>query len=239
MLPKIVIGVGVLVVLFFLMGTLFRPGFWQDLRPKGNTPLSNVGAPPCPDPLVLKTPVDLDQATSVLYPGQMRGGNFKPHGGFRFDNARNNAVEVRAPMEAYVTDATRYIEMGEVQYMFDFQSDCGIRFRFDHLLTLAPKFAQIAERLPEPKENDSRTTHINKNVKVTEGEIIATAVGFQKTNNVSVDFGVYDMRGKLLSSPQDNAVCWFDLLPASDSAKVKSLPAGDSKSGSQSTLCKP
>ena len=238
MLPKLVIGAGVLVGLFFLMGTLFRPGFWQDLKPKGNTPLSNVGTPPCPNPLVLQTPVDLSKATSVLYPGQMRGGNFKAHGGFRFDNSTNDEIEVKAPMDAYVTDATRYIEMGEVQYMLDFQSDCGIRFRFDHLLTLAPKFAQIAEGLPEPKENDSKTTHINENVKVTEGEVIATAVGFQKTNNVSVDFGVYDMRGKLLSNPQDNAVCWFDWLGEKDAKIVKSLPAGDSESGSQSTLCK-
>ncbi|MBI2011796.1 hypothetical protein HYS91_03435 [Candidatus Daviesbacteria bacterium] len=138
----------------------------------------------------------------------------------------------------YVTDAAKYIEIGEVQYMFDFQNDCGIRYRFDHLLVLSPKFAEIAQNLPEPKENDSTTTRVSGNIKVTTGEVIATAVGFRQNNNTSVDFGVYDMRGKLFSNPQENAVCWFDLLPASDSARVKSLPPGDSKSGLQSTLCK-
>ncbi len=36
--------------------------------------------PACPDPLI-KFPVDLSQATSILYPGQYRGQDYKPHGG--------------------------------------------------------------------------------------------------------------------------------------------------------------
>ena len=238
MLPKILIGVAVLVAFFFLMGSLFRTEFWQDLKPKGNTPLSNIGSPSCPQPIILQTPIDLDKATSVLYPGQERGGDFKAHGGFRFDNAESNEVEVRAPMDAAVTDASRYIEQGEVQYMFDFQNDCGIRYRFDHLLVLSPKLAAIAQNLPEAKELDSNTSRVNGDIKVSKGEVGATAIGFKKNKNVSVDFGVYDMRGKIFSNSQENAVCWFDWLPEEDARIVKSLPPGDSKSGSQSILCK-
>lgn len=239
MLSKILIATLLLgVSVFFVSGFLeHRDEILQNIKPKGNTPLQSLGVPPCPDPLILQTPVDLSKVTAILYPGQVRGGNFKAHGGFRFDNSKFDEIEVRAPIDANFTDASRYIEMGETQYLLDFQNDCGIRYRFDHLLTLSPKFAKIVEGLPEPKVDDSRTTHINGNIKITSGEVIATAVGF-KSGNVFVDFGVYDMRGKVFSNPQDNAICWFDLLPASASAKVKAFPPGDSKSGSQSTLCK-
>lgn len=231
MLPKIIIGIIIVAIGVFALGIITG---------KGQTPpfLTNpTSQSSCPEPLVLQTPVDLTKVTSILYPGQVRGGDFKPHGGFRFDNSKFDEIEVRASLDGVFNEASRYIEQGEVQYMFDFQNPCGIRYRFDHLLVLAPKFAKIADSLPEPKENDSRTTHITENVTVAKGELIATAVGF-RSGNVFVDFGVYDMRGKILQNPRQNAICWFDLLPASDSAKVKSLPPADSKSGSQSTLCK-
>src|SRR3989338_2787942 len=52
----------------------------------------------CPDPLIT-FPVDLSLATSVLYPGQYRGNDYKPHGGFRFDDQETNEIKVIAPME--------------------------------------------------------------------------------------------------------------------------------------------
>lgn len=240
MLPKILIGILVIGGLLFIGNGFLqhKDEFIQNIKPKGNTPLQSLGEPSCPDPLILQTPVDLNKVTTILYPGQERGGNFKAHGGFRFDGVTDNEVEVKAPMDANFTDASRYIEQGEVQYMLDFQNDCGIRYRFDHLLTLSPKFAGIVEKLPEAKEMDSRTTHIKDGIKVTQGEVIATAVGFKNSNNVSVDFGVYDMRGKIFTSPQENAVCWFNLLSKEDAKIVRSLPPGDSKSGTQSTLCR-
>ncbi|QQG43188.1 MAG: hypothetical protein HYW45_03230 [Candidatus Daviesbacteria bacterium] len=236
MLPKVIIGVVLVVLGIMIFGFLTRGGFGPP--PPGFPLVSQSQQPPCPEPLILQTPVDLNQVTSILYPGQERGGDFKPHGGFRFDNSKNDEIEVRAAMDSELQDASRYIEMGEVQYMFDFVAPCGIRYRFDHLLTLAPKFTAMAEKLPKAKVDDSRTTHIEP-VSVKQGEVIATAVGFKNNTNVFVDFGVYDARGKIFSNPRDNAVCWFDLLPPQDSAKVKSLPPADSKSGSTSTLCKP
>lgn len=239
MLSKIIIAVLIVAVaIFFGSGFLqHQDEILQNVKPKGSIPLQNLGLSPCPEPLILQTPVDLSLVTSILYPGQARGGDFKPHGGFRFDNAKDNQIEVRASMDSQLQDASRYIETGEVQYLFDFQSDCGIRFRFDHLLTVVPKFAEVVKKLPEAKEHDSRTTHVEP-VSVKKGEIIATAVGFKNNLNVFVDFGVYDIRGKIFSNPRDNAICWFDLLPKEDTAKAKSLPPADSKSGSQSTLCK-
>ena len=53
---------------------------------KGNV-WQAIGTPPsCPDPLVLASPVNISKVSAILYPGQPRGGAFKPHGAFRFNN---------------------------------------------------------------------------------------------------------------------------------------------------------
>lgn len=237
MLSKVLIIIAVLVGLFFLAG-FFTHGKDEVLRgtPLENASFKNQGTQSCPDPLVLQTPVDIDRVTGILYPGQERGGHFKWHGGFRFDGSAFDEIEVRAPLDAKITDASRYIEQGKVQYMFDFQTDCGLRYRFDHLVTLSPKLEEVAKNLPEPKADDSRTSRVSKDVFVVTGEVIATAVGYEE--NVFVDLGVYDTRGKNpFGNFQENAICWFDLLPASDSARIKSLPLSGPE-GSKSTICK-
>lgn len=205
----------------------------------------------------LASPVDVSHVSSVLYPGQIRGGDYKAHGGFRMDNTTNNNVEVKAPLAAKVTGGSRYIEMDEVQYMFDFETDCGLKYRFDHLKTLSAKLQAAAENLPEPKVDDSRTSRVS-GVRVDQGEVIATAVGFEKSPsgaptgpNVSFDFGLYSTKQKNEASKdaayaqahKENsmalyAICWFDMLPAADAAKIKSLPAGDATSGNKSDYCK-
>ncbi len=204
--------------------------------------------PDCPSPL-LQSPIDVSKATSILYPGQTRGGNYKPHGGFRFDTVKNNQIAVTAPLDAQVVRGSRYIESGEVQYMFDFIAPCGYMYRFDHLLKLTAKYQALAEQFPAASA-DSRTSNINPRVDVKAGEEIATAVGL--TNNTSVDFGVYDLRAKNSAAADatwaanpahgpelaQHAVCWFDLLPTADAAIVKSLPAGDQASGKISDYCK-
>lgn len=207
--------------------------------------------PPCDEPLKLTPPTDLKLATSLLYPGQYRGGDYKAHGGFRFDGQSNN-ITVKIPLDAKLTNGSRYLEDGEVQYLFTFISDCGIAYRFDHLLTLSPKFAEIANKFPKAVPDDSRTTPINPGVSVTVGEVVATAVGFTKTNNVTFDFGVYDLRQRnqiskdpswakkpeLANSQAPYAICWFDLFPPEDSARIKSLPATGVE-GKTSDYCKP
>lgn len=209
------------------------------------------GTPPaCPEPL-MKLPTDISQATAILYPGQPRNNDFKPHGGFVFGNHKDNKVTVTAPLDAQLAYGVRYIEIGEVQYMFDFINPCGYAYRFDHLKTLDPKLQAIANTLPEPKEGDSRTQGISQDIQFKVGDIIATEVGFSKERLiVGFDWGVYDMRSKNESSKDpawaaahdftnaQHAVCWFDLLNAEDEAKVRALPAGDGRSGKSSDYCK-
>jgi hypothetical protein len=209
-------------------------------------------APDCPDPLKFNNaPSDLSLANSVLYPGQVRGGNYKPHGGIGFP-ATTNSIEVKAIMDGDVTSGSRYIESGEVQYLFWIENDCGIAYRFDHILTPSATMKPIVDQLPAAKENDSRTTNFEKPLKLKAGDIVATAVGFSKSpKNVSYDLGVYDLRKQNSAATPEfkakhqnvlaqaaYAVCWFDMFSSQDTATLKSLPSRDQSMGKTSDYCK-
>jgi len=195
------------------------------------------------------SPVNTSLVKSILYPGQVRG-EFKPHGGFIF-NTKNNAVEVKAPFDAVLVEGSRYIEGGETQYLFRFISDCGIMYAFDHILTPSEELMNIASTFPEAKVNDSRTTLVEPQVRFSEGDILATEVGFKKTKNYSMDFGVYDLTTKNEASNDptfvtkyvksylaSTALCWLDNLIEPDKTTLKALPGGDSKAKKTSFYCK-
>jgi len=238
-----------LVIILVILGVV---GFasWKvlgnkDVAKPATTSSQQSGDSACPAQPMMASPADVSLATSVLYPGQVRSGDYKAHGGLRFDNSQDNKVTVRAPMDAKLTIGSRYIEQGEVQTLLEFSNDCGVKYRFDHLLTLADKFQKAVDgSLPAAKPDDSRTSDFKPVVNVTKGEIVATAVGFAKTSNVGFDFGVYDMRKQngIKKTNNDSAsygVCWLkDWLPAPDSAKLLALPGGDGQNGKNSDYCK-
>jgi len=212
---------------------------------------SSGGVPPtCPTPLLAKSPVNVSKATEILYPGQTRGGNYKAHGGFIFRGLKNTDVTVVAPMDGQVVTASRYIEAGETQYLLTMINPCGMMYRFDHVLTLSPAMQKIADTLPAAQVNNSETTRINPPVSVKAGDVIASAIGFVKTKNVSVDFGLYDLRTKNEASSDASyaashsieqahyAICWLPLLPGTDAMTASSLPGGDQSAGKKSDYCK-
>ena len=202
----------------------------------------------CAGDPVVDLPVDKNRVQAILYPGQVRGNNFKPHGGFRLTGGNN--VNITLPLDAKVIDGVRYRESGEIQYMFDFQTECGYRIRLDHLHTLTSDMQKIAEQLPAPTE-DSRTTNVSS-VVIKKGTILATKVGFVNTGNSSFDFGFYDMNKLNQASqaadwPTDfqyttelakHGTCWFDYLSEKDEVFVRSLPGGDGVQGKNSVYCK-
>lgn len=193
-----------------------------------------------------------------MYPGQERGNDYKPHGGFRFDNRDDNNIEVRTIMDGYILKASRYEDFGEeIQNFLFYVNDCGIIVMHDHLLTLSPKIQAVFDKLPLNKNGDSRTTYIIPMVYVKKDEVLATQIGYEnfpdgyKNKNVFVDFGLYDLRktnrvnydsafrGK---HPNINeygmyAVCWFDYLSNTDVTIVRSLPASGNE-GKISDYCK-
>ncbi len=206
-------------------------------------------APACPSPLVFSAPADVTKATAVLYPGQTRGGNYKAHGGLLFANGTNTTIQVTAPMAGYVYRGVRYIESGEVQYLFDIINTCGVMHRFDHLLTLSSRFQAIADTFP-PAGASSATTNVAAGQNVTEGEVIATAVGFRVSGNTSFDWGAYDLRQKNAASADPAwlaghsgeqapyALCWLNNLSTSSAALLRALPGGDFIAGRTSDYCK-
>jgi hypothetical protein len=215
----------------------------------GNAWVANGSPPACPNPLHFAAPADLSKAVAVLYPGQVRGGNYKAHGGLRFADGTTAAVTVKAPMSGYLYRGVRYIEAGEVQYLFDIINPCGVMHRFDHLLTLSPRFQAIAETLPAAGAS-SMTTQLPPGQLVAEGEVIATAVGFKNTGNTSFDWGVYDLRTRnaasadatwLSAHPGEQApygLCWLDNFPTAERALLRALPPGDQAMGATSDYCR-
>jgi hypothetical protein len=184
-----------------------------------------------------------------LLDGQSRGGDYKPHGGFRLDGAGEiGLVNVVAPMDARITRASRYLGNGELTYLFEFLNDCGLMYRFDHLLQLSPTLEAVANLLPPATEGDSRTTDIPRGFTVTAGEVVATGVGFQQQGNIFFDWGVYDLRS--YNTPGQSAawraahpgefaafaLCWFDNLSPGDAARVRGLPPSGA-SGAMSDYC--
>lgn len=208
--------------------------------------VEDVGNLDCEKILTLETPVDLSLVTSILYPGQIRSGDYKPHGGFRFDENSDNRISIKVPIDSYLVRGSRSKTNGVVQYLFEFKNECNVLYRFDHLLILSPKLQAIADTLPAPIEGDSRTTNLDP-IEFSVGEEIAIEVGLP--NNVFVDFGVYDYREENAASqtselikqyPSDLAshgVCWFDWLSPEDSIMVKSLPGADGVNGKESDYC--
>ena len=215
--------------------------------------VGNAKPPDCPEPFEVYSPVDLSRVPSVMYPGQVRGGDYKPHGGFRIKAETGPYADVKAPFDAYVVDGSRYIEGGAVQYLFTFVHPCGMAYRFDHLHTLAGELQALTAELPEAKVDDSRTTQFKKPLLIKQGTIVATSVGAHKDDNHGFDFGVYDLRTRNTASRDPgyaarhqaeasqafHALCWLDMLtPASDLALVRSLPGDDMYARKSSDYCK-
>ena len=211
---------------------------------------TSTGTPSaCPTPPTFITPVDLSRVTSILYPGQSRGGDYKPHGGFRLDGpGETGVINIVAPMDATITRASQYLGGGELTFLFEFLNDCGIMYRFDHLLGLSPRLQLVASILPPATEGDSRTTEAPPGMTVAAGDIVATSVGFPVAGNIFFDWGVYDLRQP--NPPAQSAawraahpgefaawaICWFDNLSPWDAGTVRSLPASGA-SGSMSDYC--
>jgi len=210
--------------------------------------------PACSAQPMLKTPADLSKVTSVLYPGQTRG-SYKPHGGFRFDNASDNTVTVTAPMDGYIVKGARYLveSAGEIQYTFDIMNNCGVMYRVGHLRELPANLRKIVDTFPEASAS-SQLYGVDPAVFVTQGEVLATKVGITSEKNTFFDWGVYDYRQENEASKSAayqaahssekelawHAVCWLQdgWLPSGDQAKLAALPAGDPASGKKSDYCK-
>jgi hypothetical protein len=199
-------------------------------------------APKCKDPLKFdNSPIDISKASAVLLPGQYRGFNYKPHGGFGLVASTKGQTEVKMPMDGRIVGLTRYLESPDkaLQYIVTFENDCGIAIKFDHLNTLSPRLQAVAETMPEAKLDDTRSDPNNKPKPelFKAGEVIATVVGHPNIGNYGFDFGITDYRQaneisknsawtalhQQFPASEWYGVCWFDMLPDADASVVKEM----------------
>jgi len=196
----------------------------------------NGVAPECPKPFVLDLPVERDEVAGLLWPGQVRGDDFKSHGGFRFERGSGYDHTITAPFDMTLYTASRYLESGEEQYFLVFSQACGFVYKFDHLVELGPELSRLTEELPEAKPNDSRTTLTDPPIFLKKGDVIGTKVGI--TGNEFIDFGVHDVReqNEISKDPEwaeahsyskemlFYGVCWLELLNEDDREYLLGLP---------------
>ena len=206
-------------------------------------------APDCVEPLVLQTPVDMNIVTAALWPGQPRP-HYVAHGAFRFEPNVTNDVTVSAPIGSHLVQASRRFEAeGDAeQYLLFFSVPCGFYYRLDHVRVMPSKLAEALKELPPATLGDSRTTFIDPPLWIEQGEVVATSVG-ASLSNVSLDFGLYDVRTLNDVTPNpawadlfagdkpwaQHGVCFFDYLPEEDGEIMRSLPTG--KEGRTSDYC--
>jgi len=209
-------------------------------------------APDCPAQPMLKAPADLTKATSVLYPGQTRG-QYKPHGGLRFDTVTDNKVTVTSPFDGYIIKASRNFAEGttEVQYGFDIMNNCGVMVRFGHFSELPDNLQAVVSKLPEPTVN-STVENVKPAIYIKQGDVLATKVGLISEKNTFFDWGVYDYRQQNEASksevykaahPQRElawyGVCWLQgWLPSENEEMLSALPAGGGENGKTSDYCR-
>lgn len=243
-----VVAVVVIGVVGFVGYMLYAEG--SAWRFDGQKWVAARNAPACESPLEIASPMDVKQATSKLYPGQVRGTDFKPHGGLSVDTAKDTKVTVYAIRDAKLVAAAKYRENDVVQYLLDFIDPCGIKYRYDHIAKVSPELAKYTDLLPL-RDNDSRTSDIDGPT-IKKGSTVATEVG--QAGNVGFDLGVYDLRTQNEASKTElyrteqrriddkeqsfYSVCWFDLLPPADRTIVNALPSrSNQQEGKSSDYC--
>jgi len=225
---------------------------WQNNGSDGFEPTPpNAVVPDCID-VGWQLPLrDLSTVEGRLEPGQIRGGDYKAHGGFRMQTAE---VDVVSAINGAITSIAAYRETatgkrsgGEVQYLIEIQHPCGIQVRYDHLKVLSAPIQKIFTDNAVVVGDDSRTTRMQPPVPIKAGDLLATTVGFIETGaNYSFDFGVYDLRTPQPSKRSAEelkkmgpsgmlgqyGLCWYDLFGTENAASIRAIPVGSKEQGS-------
>lgn len=230
--------------------------FWEydPSKPELGWYWAREGKPPaCPEQLVLESPIDVSLATGILYPGQIRGDgpkDFKPHGGFNIKPG--SKIEIRAPMDGYLTSVARFTDEFGYHVGLTFQNPCGIQFGGGHWGALPPDLQAVVDKIPIKGFKESVNEPVLPPYPIKKGQIIVT--GLQEGVNQErpgFDWGVADYRQPNAasqdprfrelygSSPWNTyyGVCWLDLLPPDQQAVLRPLPGVDGKQGKSSEYC--
>lgn len=190
--------------------------------------------PKCQFPIIpAGSLVDFSKAKFILYPGKVRGGNYKPHAAIRWSDIPEPYVRdivVSAPFDGTVIGAWDGLEdSGIYQFGLNFVSDCGVMLRMMHLFEPGPKMKKILDFINADGRKQVGETYTIARLK--KGDVIALNVG-QPTGTASgtgawFDIGLLDLRQKNINKPYglaqqttgfgsgsvyyaEYAVCWFE-----------------------------
>lgn len=216
----------------------------------GRTWKSSATPPVCDNPIRIVSPVDLTKVSSIIYPGQVRDGNYDSAGGFVFQDNSNETISVNSPLAASVMKANRYLEQNKTRYIFEFITPCGILYRLDRLSNLSAPFQNLADTLPAAVENIKTLFVPGSLLVVNAGDLIATTGGLLETGKIIIGFGLYDIRSRntVTNKPEwqkahserseysPYGMCWTNVFKPKDRDIIGALPV-EGITAKQSDYC--
>ena len=218
--------------------------------------ISQGSVPQCPSPLILTGELlDFSKVLSIVQPGQIRGGSYKPHAGLRWSEFGGvvKGISIKAPFDGEVVAAAQYISEGNYQFTINIIHPCGIMLRLGHLLEPSDSIKKILSTIPPAIENDSRESFLSGTF-IKKDQLIASEVGMvppasPDSLGTFMDLGIVDLRKKnpaLDSNFKSNAdikyalysVCWYEGNYFSDSDRARVLNLPFSNGDATSDYCK-
>ena len=218
--------------------------------------ISQGSVPQCPSPLIPTGELlDFSKVLSIVQPGQIRGGSYKPHAGLRWSEFGGvvKGISIKAPFDGEVVAAAQYISEGNYQFTINIIHPCGIMLRLGHLLEPSDSIKKILSTIPPAIENDSRESFLSGTF-IKKDQLIASEVGMvppasPDSLGTFMDLGIVDLRKKnpaLDSSFKSNAdvkyslysVCWYEGNYFSDSDRARVLKLPFSNGDATSDYCK-
>ena len=218
--------------------------------------ISQGSVPQCPSPLIPTGKLlDFSKVLSIVQPGQIRGGSYKPHAGLRWSEFGGvvKGISIKAPFDGEVVAAAQYISEGNYQFTINIIHPCGIMLRLGHLLEPSDSIKKILSTIPPAIENDSRESFLSGTF-IKKDQLIASEVGMvppasPDSLGTFMDLGIVDLRKKnptLDSNFKSNAdikyalysVCWYEGNYFSDSDRARVLNLPFSNGDATSDYCK-
>ena len=225
-------------------------------RFNGKEWISQGSVPQCPSPLIPTGELlDFSKVLSIVQPGQIRGGSYKPHAGLRWSEFGGvvKGISIKAPFDGEVVAAAQYISEGNYQFTINIIHPCGIMLRLGHLLEPSDSIKKILSTIPPAIENDSRESFLSGTF-IKKDQLIASEVGMvppasPDSLGTFMDLGIVDLRKKnpaLDSNFKSNAdikyalysVCWYEGNYFSDSDRARVLNLPFSNGDATSDYCK-
>lgn len=153
--------------------------------PTGQFPKRASQTNDCSDFKLTYDTVEFSQIEAVTPPGSIVAGSLKAHS---YINFKPEQVDIIAPTGMTLTAGAKYTQpeaAGKVQYLLDFEADCGYQIRYSHI---SHPNAEITEQLPGAPSESTRTQSL-KPIDYPAGATIGSTDG----NGVQrqFDYGLY------------------------------------------------